>query len=115
MLYYLISLIALLLISVTVLLRANDLGRIPGFKWHIRRLGFVLVGLAPLGIIVVGLIRHDYPNLYETLFRVGILLVLMTSPNLPPWWSWLWGEMLSKREHRPLFGGEVDRRRSDVA
>jgi hypothetical protein len=112
MLYLIISSTALLLISMTMLLRANDLGRRPGLKWHVRRIGFVLTGLAPFGIVIHDVLQKHSPSLYEVSFRFGVLLVFMTSPYMPPWWTWFWGEIMPPRTHPPLFGGfHEDRRR----
>lgn len=88
----LISAIALALVSATMLARANDLGWRPGAVWHFRRLGFILAGFAPWGIVYSDFKSGgELLSLYEVLFRVGISFVFVTTPHLPPWWKWITG------------------------
>ena len=87
------STIALVLISLTMLARANDLGARPGLVWHVRRMGFILAGFAPYAIIYVDWrTRGQFLNIYEVIFRCGVGFVFVTTPYLPPFWRWLFLE-----------------------
>ena len=84
-----VSAVAVALVSITMLVRANDLGWRPGLLWMIRRLGFILAGTAPFAMIYRDWVeRGQTMTLYEMVFRVGIALVFVTTPYLPPWWKW---------------------------
>lgn len=86
------SALPLILISITMLVRANDLGWRPGALWMFRRLGFIMAGFAPFAIIYADWeAKGANTSLYESLFRVGIALVFLTTPYLPPWWKWAFG------------------------
>lgn len=88
---YLVSSLSLLVIAATMLARANDLRWRKGLHWNARLVGFVLAGFAPVGIILhEGLTQH-WPNVYEVFFRLGLTLVFLTTPYLPPWWKWISG------------------------
>lgn len=92
MVFVIISSIALLLVSATMLARANDLGWRPGVLWFFRRIGFILAGFAPWAVIYIDFqTRGAFLNLYECLLRVGVALVFVTTPYLPPWWKWITG------------------------
>lgn len=84
-----ISTAALLLISVTMLCRANDLRFRRGIAWNARLVGFMLSGCAPVGIVLTEFAARDWPGVYSVAFRVGLALVFLTSPHLPPWWRWV--------------------------
>lgn len=87
-----VSSIALLLVAMTMLARANDLGARPGMVWHVRRIGFILAGFTPFAMIWVDWTSQGvHLTIYEVLFRVGICGVFVTTPYLPPWWKWLFG------------------------
>lgn len=90
-LMFIISSIALGLISITMLARANDLRWRKGAVWNFRLLGFVFTGFAPFGIVGVELSTGNFPDVYETFFRVGLAFVFLTTPYLPPWWKWISG------------------------
>lgn len=89
MVLFAVSTVSLLLITVTMLCRANDLRFRRGLAWNVRLLGFVLSGCAPLGIIGQELAHQEWPDVYTVTFRAGLLLVFLTSPHLPPWWKWV--------------------------
>lgn len=91
MFLYILSSIALLTVSVTMLARANDLRWRNGLVWNVRLIGFIFAGVAPFGMISVEWITHDFPNIYETIFRIGLAFVFVTTPYLPPWWKWITG------------------------
>lgn len=85
------SIISLLIVSATMLARANDLRWRKGMHWNVRLVGFVMSGVAPFGIIGYDIVSNTVPSLYECLFRIGIALVFVTTPYLPPWWKWISG------------------------
>lgn len=89
---FVISAIALFVISITMLARANDLRWRPGTKWQVRLIGFILSGCAPIGIIGTEWLTQELPSPYEVIFRVGLMFVFMTTPYLPPWWRWISGK-----------------------
>lgn len=86
---FVLSSFSLLIITVTMLCRANDLRLRRGWIWHARLLGFILSGCAPIGIIGQELLLREYPSVYATVFRIGLMLVFVTSPHLPPWWKFI--------------------------
>lgn len=86
-----ISAIALLVISLTMLARANDLRWRKGLHWNVRLIGFIMSGVSPYGIIGYELAMQEWPSLYEAIFRAGIMAVFVTTPYLPPWWKWISG------------------------
>lgn len=88
---FFISLLCLLVISATMLARANDLRWRKGLHWNARLIGFVLAGFAPVGIILFEFFAEAWPSIYEVLFRLGLALVFVTTPYLPPWWKWISG------------------------
>lgn len=96
-----ISSIALLLIALTMLARANDLGSRPGVFWMVRRIGFVLSGFSPFAIIYFDwqalILEQVTVTWWHVLFRCGLACVFVTTPYLPPWWKWFFG----------LDGGDV--------
>lgn len=86
-----ISTASLLVVSATMLARANDLRWRKGWHWNVRLVGFVLAGVMPIGIIGYDYATSTMPSLYECLFRFGVGLVFLTTPYLPPWWKWISG------------------------
>ena len=91
MIYFLISSAALAVIGITMLCRANDLRWRAGMKWQARLTGFILAGTMPIGIIIVEWVTEAWPSPYETVCRIGLALVFLTTPHLPPWWKWISG------------------------
>lgn len=90
-LWFAISTVSLLIVSITMLARANDLRWKPGLKWQIRFLGFVLCGTMPIGILGAEAAYQAWPSPYEAFFRLGLMCVFVTTPYLPPWWKWISG------------------------
>lgn len=103
----LITLLALAVIAVTMLVRANDLRWRKEWKWRARLLGFVISGFTPVGVGLC-LIRNADPGWYLTLFILGLAMVFVTTPYLPPWWTWIW-----KGEQRPQEPSAAVSTRSD--
>lgn len=97
MFYTWLSIVPLILISITMLGRANDLGWRPGLVWHVRRVALILAGVMPWWMIYVTYRTEALGvSFYDLMFYWGIALVFMTSPFLPPWWRWMF-----------LLGGDV--------
>lgn len=89
---YITSCIALAIISITMLARANDQRNRPGMKWQMRLVGFVMAGCAPIGVAYYEWMYAVYPSWYEVSFRVGVMLVFMTTPYMKPWWNYIKGD-----------------------
>lgn len=82
-----VSDVALMVIFITMLCRAHDLKWKPGLRWQARLVGFVICGTMPIGIAFDGA-----PSPYQALFHVGLMMVFMTTPQLPPWHRWITGK-----------------------
>lgn len=91
-LWFAVSAVALLVIAATMLCRANDLRWRSGLKWQARLIGFVICGAMPIGIIGTEWHYETWPSPYEAMFRIGLMLVFITTPYLPPWWKWISGK-----------------------
>lgn len=89
MLQLIITLLALAVIALTMLVRANDLRWRKEWKWRARLVSFVISGFSPVGVGLC-LIRGIDPGWYLTLFVFGLAGVFVTTPYLPPWWTWIW-------------------------
>lgn len=89
MITFTISVIAFLLIGVTMFVRANDQRIRRGLRWHARLIGFVLVFGMCMFIPYDEWKTQQWPTLFEALFRVGLCAVFMTTPSQKPWHQWL--------------------------
>lgn len=89
MLYTIICIVPLLIISLAMLVRANDLGRRPGIVWHFRRIGLILAGVMPWAMVFGVVWTPEDVSIVQCLFWWGVALVFMTSPFLPPFWKYL--------------------------
>lgn len=82
---------SILIIGLTALARVNDISSKQRSKrWHARRFGLTLmgVGASTLGVAVaVG--ASPNPTWKETLFMLGLAIMLFTTPNQEPWWKWI--------------------------
>lgn len=108
-----VSSFALLIVSITMLARANDLRWRKGWHWNFRLFGFILSGVAPVGVVGYNIAMREYPSVYEVLFHLGIMFVFLTTPYLPPWWKWISGvdqEPVIQRADRRTG---IDRRRDE--
>lgn len=85
------STLSLTIISMTMLARANDLRWRKGLHWNIRLIGFVMAGVAPIGIVIYEFTMLQPPTPYNTIFRLGVAFVFLTTPYLPPWAKWVFG------------------------
>ena len=89
---YLVSAPALLVIGLTSLARANDIGEeSTETRWNVRRLGLALTGSIAL-MYLVGPLFNQYPSWRSTLLIWGVALTWLTTPGMPPWWQWVTGE-----------------------
>ena len=97
----LIGTLALIVVSITMLARANDLRWRSGLHWQIRLIGFILAGAAPFGIIGYGWQENlGWFALYLTAFLVGVAAVFVTTPYQIPWWKYISGIGESASEER---------------
>lgn len=85
----LLAVLALAVISVTMLIRANDLRWRKEWKWRIRLVCFVITCFSSAGVALC-LCINTAPGWYFTLMLLGLAGVFMTTPYLPPWWEWVW-------------------------
>lgn len=90
MIAFVISSVAMFLVVMSVIARANDQRLKSGLRWHLRLFGLIFMAGAPIGIVGYEIITHRWPDWYNVLFRIGVLFVLMTTPGQPPWHHWLW-------------------------
>lgn len=86
---WVLSIVALLIIMITMFLRAADL-KDKGFRWDVRRVGLVLAGVMPVGMIFLRAGGHRPLGWFETMFWVGLALVFLTTPQGIPWHKWVW-------------------------
>jgi len=89
---YLISTPALLVIGLTSLARANDIGEdATEARWDVRRFGLALTGSIAL-MYLVGPLFNQYPSWRSAILIWGVALTWLTTPGMPPWWQWVTGE-----------------------
>lgn len=84
----------LIIMLMTCVARLNDIGtNCRGGRWNLRRLGFVLVGLATISLLGMPIFLEtpDFPSWTETTIRWGVCYVWLTTPGMPPWIQWVWG------------------------
>lgn len=79
------STVSLVVISLTMLARANDQRFRRGWRWQLRLVGFMLAGAAPVGIVGAEWRTEAWPSIYEAIFRLGLACVFFTTPGQPPW------------------------------
>lgn len=92
MIWFIVSTFSLIIISITMFYRANDLRWRPEPKWQVRLVGFMLAGVMPVGVVGTEWYFSEWPSPYEAFFRAGLMLVFITTPQLPPWWKWISGQ-----------------------
>jgi hypothetical protein len=91
--FYIVSAFALLIVSITMLARANDLRWRQGWKWNMRLAGFIFSGFSPVGVVFFDwMLNGVKPTLYGSLFYFGVMLVFFTTPNQKPWWQFIAGK-----------------------
>lgn len=90
MIAFAISTLSLIVVFITMMVRANDQRMRPGVRWHVRMIGLILAGCTPIGIIGVEAVTRDWPSFYDALFRLGLAFVFMTTPGQPPWHTLVW-------------------------
>ena len=80
---------ALVPITITCLVRANDIKPTQtGLVWNTLRLGFVLAAFGAIGILVGPFLSDahhalNFPTWHDVLFRIGLALIMTTLPKLP--------------------------------
>lgn len=82
-----ISALALVMIVVTSVVRANDIGSKTGIIWNLRRIALVATGAAAAGLLLL----EQAPSWKDTLLHVGVALTWFTTPGMPPWWKYIAG------------------------
>lgn len=87
---YVVSSICLVIISVTMFARANDLDTQKMTRWRVRLFGLVLSCGGSIATVLYGLGDRFLPMYPMTATLVGLTVVLMTTPYLPPWEVWIW-------------------------
>lgn len=87
---YLFLNLAAAVITLTMMMRANDQRVRKGLRWHMRLLGFVMAGCGTPAATVLTVVSPDYALPFLTISYVGIALVFMTTPGQKPWLKWLW-------------------------
>jgi hypothetical protein len=94
LLVYFLCLPALLVIAVTAMVRANDIGWAHklDWHWHVRRLGLVIVG----GAATAFTLSPFWPTGNPLMFHLcggamlwGFTLAWITTPGMPPWWKYI--------------------------
>lgn len=102
-----ISAAGLFIIAVTVLARLNDITPDQTSKeWQARRVGLVLAGASaiglmfnePLVVLLHGIDAAIFPTWRDVSFKWGITLMLLTTPQQPPWWKYITGEYKTVRQ-----------------
>lgn len=86
--WFVMSALSLFVVFITMLCRANDLRWRSGLKWQVRLIGFVICGTMPVGVVLASGIVSPW----EALFHMGLMMVFVTTPHLPPWWRWISGQ-----------------------
>lgn len=86
-----ISSAALFMIWVTVVARVNDMSsKDDTLVTHFRKFSLVCAGCGAI-LICLQVVTdfNTHPTWGETMFRVGIAGMLMTTGNMPPWWKYI--------------------------
>lgn len=103
---YLFCFIPLLILAITALVRANDIGRQrKGWNWVVRKIGLVLVGAASIAFLLEPIWIWNSPWIYRLGFFslvFGMALTWLTTPGMPPWWKYVSGfDMGEQQDARP--------------
>lgn len=91
---YVFSSVACVVIGISVLARASDISidKISPL-WQFRRFSLTMIGMASLVLIFQPLTNtSDWPSWNEVVMRVGVAIMIITSPNQVPWWRYVSGE-----------------------
>jgi hypothetical protein len=92
---YVAMLPALLILAITSLVRANDIGwHLKNWHWNVRRFGFMLTGAAATGFMTEPVWHWHLRWLYVFCAMClvwGFALTWLTTPGMPPWWRYVSG------------------------
>lgn len=111
LLTYLLTVPALLIISMTALARVNDLGMEQVAKrWQVRRLGLVMAAAGALMLALVPAFTGEWPSWRQVMFQWGVAFTWITTPHMPPWWRYITGQYRTIRDEKlaavaPLVSG----------
>ncbi len=86
-----LSTIPLLGIAASALARVNDIGQGKNSKrWHVRRVGLTMAGVGALTLCAAPIMGLEGPPPWkDVIFKWGIILTWLTTPNVPPRWRWI--------------------------
>lgn len=87
---YITMILASVIITLTMLARANDQRVRKGLRWHLRLLGFVLTGVGTPATVYTTIFSPLFVLPFLTIQMTGVALVFLTTPNQIPWHQWLW-------------------------
>lgn len=95
MLTYIISLPAAIMVLLTALARINDIGpEKSSWIWQMRRIGLALLGAGTFTLAVAPFTDNKvYPTWIGVSLLWGLAATWFASPNLPPWWQYISGEL----------------------
>lgn len=93
---YLAMLPPLLVLTITSLVRANDIGWAKkNWHWNLRRMALVCVGSSSAGLIFTPLWFFNWPRLFVFCVLAlvyGFAAAWLTTPGMPPWWRYITGQ-----------------------
>lgn len=86
------------IIALTALARLNDMTeKSNGWRGQVRRIGFLLAGVAAVGYIFLELEgRPQYPPWKSVMLQWGVALAWLTTPGMPPWYRYISGDFRKK-------------------
>lgn len=88
-----VTLPAWAIVGLTAAARLYDITEL-GKRWHVRRLGMILVASGALALAVAPLLGYSnsFPTWRGSCIYWGFALSWLTTPNMPPWWKYISGE-----------------------
>lgn len=95
-----ISSLSLVIVLVTVLARVNDMSiGLTGGRWNFRRAGLTLAGAGAFADMLSNCPAWgNAPTWNEAMLHAGFAMTWLTTPNMPPWWSWIAGKVEVKND-----------------
>lgn len=93
-----VSVPALAIIMLTAMARAQDI-RGNDLRSFARRMGFILAGAGAFSLALAPVLGYSnsFPSWRAVTLYWGFALTWLTTPNMPPWWSYISGEWRIKR------------------